>query len=158
MFFFLMIRRPPRSTLFPYTTLFRSTSFCSTGSTTRRWRASMSASARRGPLRSTGGPARSSRCPPASGTLAGGCEDSPGRGRGSGEDQRELLAQDHAGAVQPRLHRRDRLPEELGHVLVRETLNVPQDEHRPIILGQAVDRTLQHPAPLVGKELFLGVL
>src|SRR3712207_9449347 len=25
MFFFLMIRRPPRSTLFPYTTLFRST-------------------------------------------------------------------------------------------------------------------------------------
>src|SRR6266446_7044497 len=25
-FFFLMIRRPPRSTLFPYTTLFRSTS------------------------------------------------------------------------------------------------------------------------------------
>src|SRR3712207_8845812 len=27
MFFFLMIRRPPRSTLFPYTTLFRSDSF-----------------------------------------------------------------------------------------------------------------------------------
>src|SRR3712207_9399359 len=29
-FFFLMIRRPPRSTLFPYTTLFRSTSVLST--------------------------------------------------------------------------------------------------------------------------------
>src|SRR5258707_9071950 len=28
-FFFLMIRRPPRSTLFPYTTLFRSRSGCS---------------------------------------------------------------------------------------------------------------------------------
>src|SRR5258708_39164489 len=30
LFFFLMIRRPPRSTLFPYTTLFRSThlSYC----------------------------------------------------------------------------------------------------------------------------------
>src|SRR3712207_7962650 len=27
-FFFLMIRRPPRSTLFPYTTLFRSTRGC----------------------------------------------------------------------------------------------------------------------------------
>src|SRR3712207_7240494 len=27
-FFFLMIRRPPRSTLFPYTTLFRSSSSC----------------------------------------------------------------------------------------------------------------------------------
>src|ERR1039458_10619812 len=29
-FFFLMIRRPPRSTLFPYTTLFRSRSFVRT--------------------------------------------------------------------------------------------------------------------------------
>src|SRR5258708_33140791 len=29
LFFFLMIRRPPRSTLFPYTTLFRSLSVCS---------------------------------------------------------------------------------------------------------------------------------
>src|SRR2546428_3954947 len=28
-FFFLMIRRPPRSTLFPYTTLFRSSITCS---------------------------------------------------------------------------------------------------------------------------------
>src|SRR6266581_8635809 len=28
-FFFLMIRRPPRSTLFPYTTLFRSAARCS---------------------------------------------------------------------------------------------------------------------------------
>src|SRR5690348_18477331 len=28
LFFFLMVRRPPRSTLFPYTTLFRS-AFCS---------------------------------------------------------------------------------------------------------------------------------
>src|SRR6266496_4521677 len=27
-FFFLMIRRPPRSTLFPYTTLFRSGALC----------------------------------------------------------------------------------------------------------------------------------
>src|SRR3712207_8420065 len=34
-FFFLMIRRPPRSTLFPYTTLFRS--WCDTPST---WRTS----------------------------------------------------------------------------------------------------------------------
>src|SRR5258705_3324503 len=30
-FFFLMIRRPPRSTLFPYTTLFRSTNAALTG-------------------------------------------------------------------------------------------------------------------------------
>src|SRR3712207_7533137 len=32
MFFFLMIRRPPRSTLFPYTTLFRSSSSSSSSS------------------------------------------------------------------------------------------------------------------------------
>src|SRR5438132_9661430 len=33
LFFFLMIRRPPRSTLFPYTTLFRSSSRCRVGCT-----------------------------------------------------------------------------------------------------------------------------
>src|SRR5476649_3016860 len=43
-FFFLMIRRPPRSTLFPYTTLFRSTSSVMRSATScfgcsRRWRA-----------------------------------------------------------------------------------------------------------------------
>src|SRR5215211_8995540 len=32
LFFFLMIRRPPRSTLFPYTTLFRSCGFFRRGS------------------------------------------------------------------------------------------------------------------------------
>src|SRR5436190_16076907 len=31
LFFFLMIRRPPRSTLFPYTTLFRSMSYLLSG-------------------------------------------------------------------------------------------------------------------------------
>src|ERR1019366_10686024 len=30
-FFFLMIRRPPRSTLFPYTTLFRSNCYATNG-------------------------------------------------------------------------------------------------------------------------------
>src|SRR2546430_7436620 len=35
-FFFLMIRRPPRSTLFPYTTLFRSrTATCARGKSAR---------------------------------------------------------------------------------------------------------------------------
>src|SRR2546422_5430406 len=38
-FFFLMIRRPPRSTLFPYTTLFRSYGLCTggAGKRSRRW-------------------------------------------------------------------------------------------------------------------------
>src|SRR5471030_3413271 len=35
-FFFLMIRRPPRSTLFPYTTLFRSNPCLGTPCTARR--------------------------------------------------------------------------------------------------------------------------
>src|SRR5438445_13888683 len=43
-FFFLMIRRPPRSTLFPYTTLFRSSRGDSRG---RRRRGRPSAGARR---------------------------------------------------------------------------------------------------------------
>src|SRR2546426_4665788 len=37
-FFFLMIRRPPRSTLFPYTTLFRSASATSSARTPRAGR------------------------------------------------------------------------------------------------------------------------
>src|SRR2546430_11824496 len=36
-FFFLMIRRPPRSTLFPYTTLFRSLTLPLPGPTWRGW-------------------------------------------------------------------------------------------------------------------------
>src|SRR3712207_7910777 len=42
-FFFLMIRRPPRSTLFPYTTLFRSAAPGSTASTTSATAASFHA-------------------------------------------------------------------------------------------------------------------
>src|SRR5256885_5212466 len=41
-FFFLMIRRPPRSTLFPYTTLFRSVHVLNRGydARHRRWKSS----------------------------------------------------------------------------------------------------------------------
>src|SRR5436189_5885891 len=42
-FFFLMIRRPPRSTLFPYTTLFRSPSFRASSCTPSRWGSAISA-------------------------------------------------------------------------------------------------------------------
>src|SRR5215471_19633061 len=52
-FFFLMIRRPPRSTLFPYTTLFRSPS----GQSHRRTRPSPGAA---GPVTRRGRPARRS--------------------------------------------------------------------------------------------------
>src|SRR5215813_14545350 len=39
LFFFLMIRRPPRSTLFPYTTLFRSPRRTAALAGTRPWKA-----------------------------------------------------------------------------------------------------------------------
>src|SRR5438034_8185928 len=45
-FFFLMLRRPPRSTLFPYTTLFRSCSRARTPQTSRRSASAPSCSAR----------------------------------------------------------------------------------------------------------------
>src|SRR3712207_7883289 len=64
LFFFLMIRRPPRSTLFPYTTLFRST--C------RRAPACPPQCARgRGVRRPAGAAARRARRPPV-GDRAGG--------------------------------------------------------------------------------------
>src|SRR2546429_2172333 len=54
-FFFLMIRRPPRSTLFPYTTLFRSPG------TRRRRRGFRRPGAPRPPAGSRGSPARPRR-------------------------------------------------------------------------------------------------
>src|SRR5256885_12116341 len=51
LFFFLMIRRPPRSTLFPYTTLFRSTQGAPAGGCPSRY----------SPLRAATSSARSRR-------------------------------------------------------------------------------------------------
>src|SRR6266511_1931862 len=63
LFFFLMIRRPPRSTLFPYTTLFRSPA--------------------RGPLAPGGRPGGQPREPFSVVTEAEGPAE-PGRGRSAG--------------------------------------------------------------------------
>src|SRR6266700_4458603 len=57
LFFFLMIRRPPRSTLFPYTTLFRSgragrSCWGGAGRRRRGWRGGGRAEARGDPARS----------------------------------------------------------------------------------------------------------
>src|SRR3712207_7598636 len=57
-FFFLMIRRPPRSTLFPYTTLFRSAARSPSGS-----RAKSSASTTQ-PCDTSSSPANSRSSPP----------------------------------------------------------------------------------------------
>src|SRR3712207_8073320 len=70
-FFFLMIRRPPRSTLFPYTTLFRSRS-------------------RRGAVRGVGGPAVRVRVRDAGrGRRAAGAGRRDRRGRGAERPARE---------------------------------------------------------------------
>src|SRR3989442_9556276 len=64
-FFFLMIRRPPRSTLFPYTTLFRSSLHGHRvrdghlGRSGRRGAAAYRARARVSPRQRAGGPRRS---------------------------------------------------------------------------------------------------
>src|SRR3712207_7221545 len=47
-FFFLMIRRPPRSTLFPYTTLFRSSGAPSEQGLAAAWRAAAASHAESG--------------------------------------------------------------------------------------------------------------
>src|SRR2546426_7555481 len=52
LFFFLMIRRPPRSTLFPYTTLFRSPFRTSAKSATKGWISPPPTTAPSGPTRS----------------------------------------------------------------------------------------------------------
>src|SRR5258708_30758119 len=75
LFFFLMIRRPPRSTLFPYTTLFRSTS--SSRPTARRESAD----------RSSISCARRTGC-------RGSCGSRPGGSR-SEEHTSELQSPDH---------------------------------------------------------------
>src|SRR5256885_11880374 len=65
-FFFLMIRRPPRSTLFPYTTLFRSVVAGGRGSAAVGWR-------RPGHLHAAGpgeGPRRAARRGPSPGPAA----------------------------------------------------------------------------------------
>src|SRR3712207_8017988 len=75
MFFFLMIRRPPRSTLFPYTTLFRSLG---------------------GPTASPGGPSAASR---RSSLLGAGRGTSAGDGAA---DRRLLRSEEHTSELQSR--------------------------------------------------------
>src|SRR5262245_2925528 len=77
---------------------------------------------------------------------------------GSCEGPGELLTQDHAGAVQPRLHRRDWLLEDSGNFLVREVFDIPQDEHHAVVVRKAVDRLLEHSPLLAREELLLWVL
>src|SRR5207302_10516967 len=72
-FFFLSLRPPPRSTLFPYTTLFRS----------RRYRSVCS------------GPSRRCACPTESSVTGAGCHGSPGPRVRSEEHTSELQSREN---------------------------------------------------------------
>src|SRR5260370_25839997 len=94
LFFFLMIRRPPRSTLFPYTTLFRSILACrsSCSRTLNPWRSMTSLSVSTGVLLS--GTAQGAR------VLVTGQAVGPGRGlHGIIDPRGDRQAVPAAGAV-----------------------------------------------------------
>src|SRR2546427_6796919 len=77
-----MIRRPPRSTLFPYTTLFRSLSVARGGSRDRRWGTVVPVAAQRrsaGAERAAPAPGRGGGCVP---RLYTGIGRRAGRGHG----------------------------------------------------------------------------
>src|SRR3712207_7056803 len=83
-----MIRRPPRSTLFPYTTLFRSASERQRG----RGRRSSPATSPRRSTRSRAGPAASSRCTAAA----------PSRARSCGSASSTSRSEEHTSELQSR--------------------------------------------------------
>src|SRR3712207_7402454 len=90
MFFLLMIRRPPRSTLFPYTTLFRSDSGSSSTSSTRADESSAITSARRAARREP----RTRRVPRLEAEPGRGCGTVRWRGR-SEEHTSELQSRQY---------------------------------------------------------------
>src|SRR3712207_7385856 len=87
-FFFLMIRRPPRSTLFPYTTLFRSISPLPLSRRDRRLRGDALAGRRRGL-------APPPRHAPLSGTALRPNPGSPSRASRSEEHTSELQSRQY---------------------------------------------------------------
>jgi hypothetical protein len=68
---------------------------------------------------------------------------------------REHLAQRHARAMQARLDRGDRLPEDLGHLFVREFLPIAEHEQRPVVLGQAIEGPIENLSSLAREQLAL---
>src|SRR5256884_9191231 len=84
LFFFLMIRRPPRSTLFPYTTLFRSL-------LRERARRKIRARDKNQGLQA--------RCPGSGGTMGG--TKSEGGGDARSQDERHNRREDRDGSREP---------------------------------------------------------
>src|SRR5215211_4085763 len=100
-FFFLMIRRPPRSTLFPYTTLFRSATRTSSPGWTKRPRSA----ADRRRCRPGGSGGRHTRCrsavaPPCTRTTQ--CDDRAGQAHLSASYHLRRLGIDHVSSTRRR--------------------------------------------------------
>src|SRR5881628_29333 len=70
----------------------------------------------------------------------------------------ELLAEGHARPMEPGFHGPDRLTDQLGDLLVRELFDVPEGQHRPVALGQRVERPFQRLARLTREKLALRIL
>lgn len=58
--------------------------------------------------------------------------------------------------MQPRLDGQHRGPEALGHLLIGEALDVPEDHDRVVVRGERLDGLLQDPPALGGEELSSG--
>src|SRR5437773_2243038 len=70
----------------------------------------------------------------------------------------QLLAEGHARPMEPGFHGPDRLTDQLGDLLVRELFDVPEGQHRPVALGQCVERPFQRLARLTREKLTLRIL
>src|SRR5438128_630933 len=70
----------------------------------------------------------------------------------------QLLAEGHARPMEPGFHGSDRLTDQLGDLLVRELFDVPEGQHRPVALGQRVERPFQRLARLTREKLTLRIL
>ena len=85
-------------------------------------------------------------------------------GRLRGADQSALFGitpqlplQDPSGAEDPRLDRPDRNPEGLGHLGVRQPLEVAEDHHFAEFLGEPIERREDLLVNQVGEEAPLGI-
>src|SRR6266496_741771 len=156
--FFLMIRRPPRSTLFPYTTLFRPPPACRPPPAPGR-----SPARCRWPRRSPPRP-----CPASRAGRRRGPRRRPGsRGRSELHHPRDgVVGGRGAGRVAPRQRRLDRARQpfglvavllvgllgELRHDLAREQLQRLADVLVPGAAGLAHEDELVHPGRLVAAD------
>jgi len=70
----------------------------------------------------------------------------------------ELLSQRHARPVEPRLDCGEGLAQDLRRFLVRQLLDIPQDEDDLVGLGQPFDGASENPPRLIVDELGLRAL